>query len=124
MRSPRTATKGSPRLPQLEKARVQQRRPNTAKNKKTKKKKKQTLGLAPDLLDQNLHFNKITSMIKFEKHCFRPADLKGLPLPEENGRLVFRRCPWLKDQILPGLGPSSPSLPLGSSPAPRKLVLL
>ena len=28
-----TATKSSPRLPQLEKARVQQRRPDTAKNK-------------------------------------------------------------------------------------------
>ena len=32
MRSPRTATKSSPRSPQLEKARAQQRRPNTAKN--------------------------------------------------------------------------------------------
>ena len=33
MRSPRTATKSSPRSPQLEKARAQQRRPNAAKNK-------------------------------------------------------------------------------------------
>ena len=33
MRSLRTATKSSPHLPQLEKARVQQRRPNAAKNK-------------------------------------------------------------------------------------------
>ena len=33
MRSPCTATKSSPRSPQLEKARVQQQRPNTAKNK-------------------------------------------------------------------------------------------
>ena len=33
MGSPRTATKSSPHLPQLEKARVQQQRPNTAKNK-------------------------------------------------------------------------------------------
>ena len=33
MRSLRTATKHSPRSPQLEKARAQQRRPNTAKNK-------------------------------------------------------------------------------------------
>ena len=32
-RSPRTATKGSPRSPQLEKAWAQQRRPNAAKNK-------------------------------------------------------------------------------------------
>ena len=31
MRSPRTATKSSPRSPQLEKAHAQQRRPNTAK---------------------------------------------------------------------------------------------
>ena len=42
MRSPRTATKSNPGSPQLEKARVQQQRPNTAKNKinKIKKKKK------------------------------------------------------------------------------------
>ena len=33
MRSPRTATKSSPRSPQLEKACTQQRRPNAAKNK-------------------------------------------------------------------------------------------
>ena len=33
MRSLCTATKSSPRSPQLEKARVQQRRPNAAKNK-------------------------------------------------------------------------------------------
>ena len=33
MRSLRTAAKSSPRPPQLEKARAQQRRPNTAKNK-------------------------------------------------------------------------------------------
>ena len=33
MRSPRTATKSSPCSLQLEKARVQQRRPNAAKNK-------------------------------------------------------------------------------------------
>ena len=34
MRSPHTATKSSPRSPQLEKARAQQRRPNAAKNNK------------------------------------------------------------------------------------------
>ena len=33
MRSPRTATKSSPRSPQLEKAHTQQGRPNAAKNK-------------------------------------------------------------------------------------------
>ena len=38
MRSPHTATKSSPGSPQLEKARAQQRRPNTAKNKLKKKK--------------------------------------------------------------------------------------
>ena len=36
MRSPCTATKRSPRSPQLEKARVQQRRPNAAKSKTNK----------------------------------------------------------------------------------------
>ena len=54
MRSPRTATKSSPRSPQQEKARAQQRRLNRAKNKKKiiikikklKKKRKQTY-LAP-----------------------------------------------------------------------------
>ena len=34
MRSPRTTTKSDLRWPQLEKACAQQRRPNTAKNKK------------------------------------------------------------------------------------------
>ena len=34
MRSPCTATKSSPRLPQLEKAHAQQRGPNAAKNNK------------------------------------------------------------------------------------------
>ena len=33
VRGPRTAMKSSPRLPQLEKALAQKRRPNTAKNK-------------------------------------------------------------------------------------------
>ena len=33
VRSPRNATKSSPRSPQLEKARAQQRRPNATKNK-------------------------------------------------------------------------------------------
>ena len=37
MRSPRTTTKSSPHLPQLEKAQVQQQRPNAAKKMKTKK---------------------------------------------------------------------------------------
>ena len=41
MRSPRTATKSSPRSPQLEKA--QQRRPNTAKNKEINSLKKRDL---------------------------------------------------------------------------------
>ena len=38
MRSPCTTMKNSPRSPQLEKARTQQRRPNAAKNKLKKKK--------------------------------------------------------------------------------------
>ena len=36
MRSPRTTTKSSPRLPELEKARVQKQRPNATKNKQIK----------------------------------------------------------------------------------------
>ena len=37
---PRTAMKSGPHLPQLEKAHAQQQRPNTAKNKLKKKKKR------------------------------------------------------------------------------------
>ena len=37
MRSPHTATKSSPRSPQLAKAYAQQRRPNAAKKKKKKR---------------------------------------------------------------------------------------
>ena len=40
MRGPRTAMKSGPHLPQLEKALAQKRRPNTAKNKINKLKKK------------------------------------------------------------------------------------
>ena len=36
MKSPHTATKSSPRLPQLEKAHAQQQRANEAKNKNKK----------------------------------------------------------------------------------------
>ena len=47
MRGPRTAMKSGPHLPQLEKALAQKRRPNTAINKKKKKKKDQIIkGLA------------------------------------------------------------------------------
>ena len=61
MRSPRTATKSSPRLPQLEKTRVQQWRPNAAKTKQIKKKKR-TLANIPvgkgipraQILDSNI----------------------------------------------------------------------
>ena len=42
VRGPRTAMKSGPRLPQLEKALAQKRRPNTAKNNKLKKKKKKS----------------------------------------------------------------------------------
>ena len=55
MRSPRTATKSSPRSPQLEKAHAQQRRPDAAKNKYVKKKKKKgkcSLELHPQLASQ------------------------------------------------------------------------
>ena len=41
MRIPCTAMKNSPRSPQLEKARVQQRRPNTARKKERKKGRKE-----------------------------------------------------------------------------------
>ena len=43
MRSPRTARKSSPCLPQLEKARVKQRRPNAAKQNKAKQKNQKKL---------------------------------------------------------------------------------
>ena len=44
MRSPRTTTKSSPLSPQLEKASMQQRRPNAAKNKFIKKKERPNAG--------------------------------------------------------------------------------
>ena len=53
VRGPRTAMKSGPRLPQLEKALAQKRRPNTAKNKlinskELKKKQKQKKSGCPD----------------------------------------------------------------------------
>ena len=47
MRSPHTATKSSPCLPQLEKARTQQWRPNAAKKRKKKKKVSDTTVNSP-----------------------------------------------------------------------------
>ena len=63
MRGPRTAMKSGPRLPQLDKALAQKRRPNTAINKinKIKKKKeKKTLPIkkkkrSTDLLHNNVN---------------------------------------------------------------------
>ena len=47
VRGPRIAMKSGPRLPQLEKALAQKRRPNTAKNKLKKKKMQPPLGELP-----------------------------------------------------------------------------
>ena len=52
MRSLRAAMKSSPRLPQLEKARMQQRRPNAAKNKL--KKETEAQGIKYQSLDLDL----------------------------------------------------------------------
>ena len=53
VRGPHTAMKSGPRLPQLEKALAQKRRPNTAINKLIKKKRKE------------LPFNRPNNIIKF-----------------------------------------------------------
>ena len=57
MRSSHTAVKSSPRSPQLEKARAQQQRPNTAKNKNKLNKlkmyiKKKTFNLLMSHVDE------------------------------------------------------------------------
>ena len=65
MRGPRTATKSGPRWPQLEKARVQQRRLNAAKNKLILKKR----DLAASALKKKktlLNNQEITEEIKEE----------------------------------------------------------
>ena len=51
MKRPCTATKSSPRSPELKKARVQQRRPNVAKKKKRKKERKKNLKRVANQLD-------------------------------------------------------------------------
>ena len=50
VRGPRTAMKSGPRLPQLEKALAQKRRPNTPINNKFKKNMKNILGWETDHL--------------------------------------------------------------------------
>ena len=56
----------------------------------------QTFDLAPDPLDQNLHFNKtprcVTSMFKFEKCCSGTADLKILPPPPPPASGKWKVC--------------------------------
>ena len=70
MRSLRTAKKSSPRLPQLEKARVQQRRPNADKNKFFKKsfKNKQSENL------YNIYKYKVLLIAQKRELCTQPKD--------------------------------------------------
>ena len=57
-RGPRIAMKSGPRLPQLEKALAQKRRPNTAKNTINKKKLKRKTELVKDHKHKDDHLKK------------------------------------------------------------------
>ena len=64
IRSPRTATKSSPRSPQLEKAHVQQQKPNTAKKLIKKKKKLNKKKIGPHFgVDHIYHSNMNTTLL-------------------------------------------------------------
>ena len=63
MRSPHTATKSGPHSPQLEKARMQQRRPNTAKNKLINLKKNTPEGINSRLDDTKEWLNNLEDRI-------------------------------------------------------------
>ena len=72
MRSPRTATKSSLHLPQLEKAREQQRRPNAAKNNNNN-------GV------NNLIIKKTNNPIKIKRHLSTEAHEKVLNIISYQG---------------------------------------
>ena len=70
VRGLRTAMKSGPRLPQLEKALAQQRRPNTAKNKQTKKQtNKQTLNIVGGAV--RMHLNLRDQQFKIITYTYR-----------------------------------------------------
>ena len=89
MRSPHIAMKSSPLSSQLEKARTQQRRPNTAKNKGIKKKKKKSLAflntndeISESEIKATLPFIIATKRIKYV----------GINLHEETKDLYAENC--------------------------------
>ena len=78
VRGPRTAMKSGPRLPQLEKALAQKRRPNTAIKKKKKKKKENRL-LAFDI-HHSIKNLKILKIHYFSHHRISPRRHNGIIL--------------------------------------------
>ena len=83
MRSPHTAMKSSPRSPQLEKARAQQQRPNTAKNKLKKernlfKKRRDRYIIKESILNSWLGFNIHNNVLEFASPHFKNPFLSHL----------------------------------------------
>ena len=84
MRSLHSATKSSPRLLQLEKARTQQRRPNAAKNKKwtgeNKKKKNQGRQILWRHVSDNLLFKKKQLEFRGKMEIWKTESEGSLPV--------------------------------------------
>ena len=78
MRSPRTTTKSSPRSPQLEKARVQQQRPNAAKNKLI------------NFLKKSAAFSKVAT-----NHLWLLSTWTGAHVPKEGNFLFNNILIWI-----------------------------
>ena len=101
VRGPRTVMKSGPRLPQLEKALAQKRRPNTAINLKKKKKKKKVV-----CHPLNIFKKKIYLFILEQRKVYCKAmqgdevahALKSLELPEGFWQSIF------KSQVAGGRG--------------------
>ena len=126
MRSPRTTTESSPRSPQLEKARAQQRRPNAAKkkklleeyyssnNRKISKCNRIDSSYAECKMHHSLHFylkhSKFVGKEKYisdkKKSLIKLIFITVLPPPVRQHKQAVSVLSWAPRTPSPGFGPS------------------
>ena len=101
MRGPRTAMKSGPRLPQLETALAQKRRPNTAKNKLKKKKSHGVICVALETLPSYCSITVIcralsSSVKRWEHHIHSWLQLfNSVLFCESSHRWYINEWAWL-----------------------------
>ena len=114
MRSPRTATKSSPCLPQLEKARVQHQRSNAAKNKFIKKQKTMNDLNRPKIAPQSCSGSGPGGPGALarspRRSCrARPPQVSGVALPAPSLPALIYRLGEVMAPVAPPYRPQTPS---------------